>query len=215
MAISTAICKQKHKPTYLRGMSATTGLAVGDEVSFLDEVGGGVILRMVMGDRVVVRTGDGFELEYPVKMVVKRVRSASYAVSDHHAKLVAANDRMAERIEKDKGKGASTSNGGRAPAKVEDPSTMEIDLHLEKLVENQEKLTDGEKLSFQLDYFERMLNTAIRLRKRRLVVIHGVGEGVLREEVRKALQYYEGCRFDDADPRRYGYGATTIEIVHH
>ena len=148
-------------------------------------------------------------------MVVKRVRSASYTVSDHHAKLVAANDRMSERIEKDKGKGASANNGGRAPAKVEDPNVMEIDLHLEKLVDNEERLSDGEKLTFQLDYFERMLNTAIRLRKRKLVVIHGVGEGILREEVRKVLQYYEGCRFDDADPRRYGYGATAIDIVHH
>ena len=200
---------------YLRGMSGKAAIAVGDEVSFLDEVGGGTVLRMTPKDRVVVRTHDGFELEYPVKMVVKRERSASYTVSDHHAKLVAANDRMAERIEKDKGKGASANNGGRPPAKVEDPTVMEIDLHLEKLVENEERLTDGEKLSFQLDYFERMLNTAIRLRKRRLVVIHGVGEGVLREEVRKMLQYYEGCRFDDADPRRYGYGATAIDIVHH
>jgi hypothetical protein len=207
--------KERAKPTYLRGMSGKAAIAVGDEVSFLDEVGGGVVLRMAVKDRVVVRTWDGFELEYPVNMVVKRGRSANYTVSDHHAKLVAANDRMNERIDKDKGKGASVSNGGRAPTKVEDPNTMEIDLHLEKLVENEERLTDGEKLTFQLDYFERMLNTAIRLRKRRLVVIHGVGEGVLREEVRKMLQYYEGCRFDDADPRRYGYGATAIDIVHH
>jgi hypothetical protein len=42
-----------------------------------------------------------------------------------------------------------------------------------------------------------------------------VGEGVLREEVRKALRFYEGVRFDDADPRRYGQGATAIEILHH
>ncbi len=200
---------------YLRGVSAKAAIIVGDEVSFLDEVGGGVVLRMAGKDRVVLRTWDGFELEYPVKMVVKRERAASYAVSDHHAKLVAANDRMAERIEKDKGKGASVNNGGRAPARVEDPSVMEIDLHLHKLLEDEEKLTDGEKLTFQLDYFERMLNTAIKLRKRRLVVIHGVGEGVLREEVRKMLQYYEGCRFDDADPRRYGHGATAIDIVHY
>lgn len=188
---------------------------VGDEVGLLDEAGGGTVLRFITKDRVVLRTWDGFELEYAARQLVKRAKTTAYPVSDHHAKLVAANDRMTERIEKDKGKGASVSNGGRAPAKVEDPNVMEVDLHLEKLVENEERLTDGEKLSFQLDYFERMLNTAIRLRKRRLVVIHGVGEGVLREEVRKMLQYYEGCRFDDADPRRYGYGATAIDIVHH
>ncbi len=196
-------------------MSATPRIAPGDRVSLLDEVGGGVVLRLVGRDRAVVRTTDGFELEYPIKSLVRRADDHTYVVSDHHAKLVASNDRMYERIDRDKGKGASVANGGKAPKVVEDPSVMEIDLHLEKLVENEREFSDGEKLRFQLDYFERMLNTAIRERKRRLVVIHGVGEGVLREEVRKALQFYEGCRFDDADPRRYGHGATAIDIVHY
>ena len=190
-------------------------IAVGDEVNFLDEAGGGVVLRLALKDRVVVRTRDGFELEYPLGQLVRREKSSAYIVSDHHAQMVASNDLMSERIDKDKGKGASVSNSGKAPKRVDDPSVMEIDLHLEKLIENDAGLTDGEKLRYQMDYFERMLNTAIRERKRRLVVIHGVGEGVLREEVRKALQYYEGCRFDDADPRRYGYGATAIDIVHY
>lgn len=196
-------------------MSAKPGISVGDKVSLLNEVGGGVVLRLVGTDRAVVRTQDGFELVYPLKALVRRAEDRNYVVSDHHAKLVASNDRMAERIDRDKGKGASVANGGRAPKAVEDPAVMEVDLHLEKLVDDESGLSDGEKLSFQIDYFERMLNTAIRERKRKLVVIHGVGEGVLREEVRKTLQYYEGCRFDDADPRRYGYGATVIDIVHH
>ena len=122
---------------------------------------------------------------------------------------------MAERIEREKGRGASVHNGGSAPKPVDDPGVMEVDLHLHKLVEDESTLSDGEKLRFQLEFFERRLNTAIRERKKRVIVIHGVGEGILREEVRKALQFYEGVRFDDADPRRYGYGATAIEILHH
>ena len=200
---------------YFCGVEMQGGIAVGDEVSFVDEAGGGTVLRIAERGRVVVRTWDGFELEYPVKMVVKREVGAKYTVSDHHAKLVADNDRLAERIEQHKGRGASERNGGRAAQRTEDPYSMEIDLHLHKLVEDETRLTDGEKLSFQLNYFERMLNSAIKLRKRRVVVIHGVGEGVLREEVRKMLQFYEGCRFHDADPFRYGSGATVIDIVHY
>ena len=196
-------------------MSVQVRIAVGDEVSFVNDTGGGTVLRLLGQNRAVVRDGDGFEMEHPLKDLVKRTMNSSYRVSEHHAKLVAANDRMADRIERDKGKGASLANGGKAPKRLDDPSVMEVDLHLEKLIDNEAGLSDGEKLRFQIDYFERMLNTAIRERKRRVVVIHGVGEGVLREEVRKTLQYYEGCRFDDADPRRYGYGATAIEIVHY
>lgn len=196
-------------------MSTKAKPVPGDEVSFLDEVGGGIVLAVVGKDHAKVRTYDGFELVVPMKDLVGKARSASYTVSDHHAQLRASDDRMAERIERNKGRGASVANEGRAPKPVVDPQVMEVDLHLHKLVEDESKLSAGEKLSFQLDYFERRLNTAIRERKKRVIVIHGVGEGVLREEVRKALQFYEGVRFDDADPRRYGHGATAIEILHH
>jgi DNA-nicking Smr family endonuclease len=188
---------------------------VGDKVSFLNEVGGGEVLQVLDGARVNVRTADGFDLVYPITEVVVQRAEQHYEVSDHHAQLRAADDHMSDRIERDKGKGASVNNGGRAPKPVEDPSEMEVDLHLHTLVEDDSALSDGEKLRFQLEFFERRLNAAIRERKKRVIVIHGVGEGVLREEVRKALQFYEGVRFDDADPRRYGHGATAIEILHY
>lgn len=194
-------------------MAAKFPIAVGDEVSLLNEVGGGVVLALLPRERVRLRTFDGFELVYPLDHVVKRAHRTAYPVSDHHARLVAANDRLHERIARDKGRGASVQNGGKAVKRVEDPQVMEIDLHLHKLVDNENGLSAGEKLSYQLEYFERMLNTAIREKKRKLIVIHGIGEGVLREEVRKALQYYDGVRFDDADPRRYGHGATEVELL--
>ena len=187
----------------------------GDQVSFLNEVGGGTVLGLVGRDRAKVRTLDGFELVYPLRELVLNEVDPSRTVSDHHAQLRASNDHLAERIERDKGRGASVANGGRAHVPVEDPSVVEVDLHLHKLVEDESRLSDDEKLSFQLACVERRLNAAIRERKRRVIVILGLGEGVLREEVRKALQFYEGVRFDDADPRRYGYGATAIEILHY
>ena len=57
------------------------------------------------------------------------------------------------------------------------------------------------------------MESAIRNGKRKLIVIHGVGEGVLREEVRRMLQYYDTVQFHDADMRRYGVGATEV-IIH-
>ncbi len=196
-------------------MSAQQKPVPGDEVSFLNDVGGGLVLQIIGRDQAKVRTHDGFELVYPIKELVLNARDPSRSVSDHEAQLRASDDRMAERIERDKGRGASAGNGGYAPKPVDDPGVMEVDLHLHKLVEDESALSDGEKLRFQLEFFERRLNTAIRERKKRVIVIHGVGEGILREEVRKALQFYEGVRFDDADPRKYGYGATAIEILHH
>lgn len=189
----------------------------GDRVSFLNEVGGGVVLRPLSHNRVLVRTDDGFELEYAMDALVPRLEGPDhvvYGVSDHQAGLVAANDRMEEQRRRDRQRPAALRAAGRRMERADD-SVMEVDLHLHELVDDERGMSDGEKLQYQLSYFERMLATAIRERKRRLIVIHGVGEGVLREEVRKVLQYYEHLRFDDADPRRYGYGATAVELFHH
>ena len=188
--------------------------SIGDRVSFLNEVGGGVVLAVQAADRMLVRTDDGFEMEYATSALVHLGQGNDqnpYAISDHQAKMVAANDRMDERVRKDRKATGSLPKAGKA-AKQPDPHAMEIDLHLHELVDNEGRMDPGEKLEYQLAYFERMLNTAIRDKKRTLIVIHGVGEGKLREEVRKILQFYEGIRFDDADPRRYGYGATEVTL---
>jgi len=183
----------------------------GDRVAFLDEAGGGTVLRVLSHNRVVVRTQDGFELEYASKALVHRVMTErDHLVTDHQAGMIAANDVMEER--RKRVRSGDTVRAGKTPKRPEDNSVAEVDLHLHELVEDETRLSQDEKLNYQLAYFERALERAIRDGKRKLIVIHGVGEGVLREEVRKVLQYYETVQFHDADPRRYGSGATEVLI---
>lgn len=185
----------------------------GDRVAFLDEVGGGVVLRPARPGHVMVRTDDGFELECAIKGLVRvdgDKQGHRYRVTDHQAGMVAANDVMDEKRKKRR-----DIRPGKTPPKPEDSGVAEVDLHLHELVEDETRLSDDEKLSYQLAYFERRLEAAIRDGKRKLIVIHGVGEGVLREEVRRMLQYYDGVRFHDADMGRYGAGATEVLILRH
>lgn len=189
----------------------------GDRFIFLDEPGGGTVVELLSHNRAKVRTNDGFELEYPLKALVPMERSTTnnrYTLSDHQAQLIAANDKLDEEKRRSQRKGAALRVGKTAP-KQEDNSVAEVDLHLHELVEDETVLSQDEKLRYQLAYFERSLEGAIRNGKRKLIVIHGVGEGILREEVRKVLQYYENVRFLDADPRRYGSGATEVTILRH
>ncbi|MBL7938405.1 MAG: Smr/MutS family protein [Flavobacteriales bacterium] len=192
---------------------AAVKLKVGDRVAFVDEVGGGVVLETPIAGRVRVRTDDGFVLIRSVKELVPydpaQIKQA-YRVSDHQASMVAANDVMEEKRRKRR-----SSKPGKTPRKPEDAGVAEVDLHLHELVEDETRLSQGERLSYQLAYFERTLEAAIRDGKRKLIVIHGVGEGVLREEVRKMLQFYDGVRFHDADMGRYGAGATEVLILRH
>ncbi len=186
----------------------------GDRVAFVDEVGGGVVLDVPSPGRVKVRTDEGFVLVRSGKELVpydpEYVKQA-YRISDHQAGMVAANDVMEEKRQRRKG----DNRPGKTPKKPEDGSVAEVDLHLHELVEDETKLSQGEKLKYQLAYFERALEAAIRDGKRKLIVIHGVGEGVLREEVRRVLLFYDGVRFHDANMARYGSGATEVEILRH
>ena len=72
-------------------------------------------------------------------------------------------------------------------------------------------LKDRTKLDIQLNHFERMMKIATEQRIRRVVFIHGVGQGVLRYQIRSRLDmYYPNCTVRDANPREYGYGATEV-----
>ncbi len=185
----------------------------GDRVAFRDEVGGGVVVRIARPGRVVVHTDDGFDLEYGPDRLVPAgdERSVLLRITDHQVGMVAAND-VREEQHRRRSRG-EVSRPGKTPKRGPDGDVTEVDLHLHEIVEDETRLDEGERLEFQIRYFERALNAAIRDGKRKLIVIHGVGEGVLREEVRKVLQFYDHVRYHDADVRRYGSGATEVEIL--
>ena len=89
---------------------------------------------------------------------------------------------------------------------------MEVDLHAEKLLPDSRKIPAHELLDLQVETARRQLEFALRKRIQRLVFIHGVGEGVLREELHTLLRRYEGLRYHDADYAAYGLGATEVYI---
>ena len=87
--------------------------------------------------------------------------------------------------------------------------TREVDLHIEELVSRPHKLAPSEMLKIQLQHAERAVSQAIVEHCASVVFIHGVGEGVLRKEIRKMLEFEEQVsNFENADPAKYGNGAT-------
>lgn len=90
----------------------------------------------------------------------------------------------------------------------------EVDLHIEELVPEMEGLSNSEMLRIQLRHFSEAMDAAIRDHLRRIVFIHGVGSGKLKNEIRKELAHYTGISFRDADASRYGRGATEVILVH-
>ena len=95
---------------------------------------------------------------------------------------------------------------------------VEIDLHLEALITDRNvNMTAGEKLQFQIQHFRHAMQEAMRTPHiKRLVAIHGVGNGTLAKEVQRILRLeFPQCRYQDASFKEYGYGATLVIIEHN
>ena len=87
----------------------------------------------------------------------------------------------------------------------------EIDLHIEKLTENWRKLSNAEILRMQLSHFETYLAKAIQLGVPRVFIIHGVGEGRLRDAIAtRLMQNPDVQTFKNEYHHNYGWGATEV-----
>jgi len=91
------------------------------------------------------------------------------------------------------------------------PELVEIDLHIHELLEDTRGLSNHEMLEVQLGRFRNELETAIGNGTKRIVFIHGIGNGTLKQELRKELSTkYKKYYFQDASFKEYGYGATMV-----
>ncbi|MFN8301623.1 MAG: Smr/MutS family protein [Saprospiraceae bacterium] len=91
----------------------------------------------------------------------------------------------------------------------------EIDLHIENLTNGFARLDKSEILRLQLLHFERFMDKAIRLGVSRVFIIHGMGEGKLKEAIASKLREYpEVHKFKNEYHHKYGYGATEVLFQH-
>ena len=89
---------------------------------------------------------------------------------------------------------------------------LEIDLHINQLLETTSGLSNTDMLNCQLSKFHEVMKANVGKKGQQIVLIHGKGEGVLRTAMEKELKttYKRQCRFQDASFREYGFGATMV-----
>ncbi len=88
-----------------------------------------------------------------------------------------------------------------------------VDLHINELVDNTRGLSSADMLNLQVDRFCKVMDENLRNHGRKIVFIHGKGDGVLRAAILKELNYrYKGHDVQDASFQEYGYGATQVKI---
>lgn len=86
----------------------------------------------------------------------------------------------------------------------------ELDLHMHELLDRFDHMSNAQILEYQLSCCRRFIYEAREKRYKKVVLIHGVGEGVLRSEIRSWLDSLSYVSYHDAPYRTYGYGATEV-----
>lgn len=94
------------------------------------------------------------------------------------------------------------------------PREAVVDLHIGELTDDYSKMTNVDMLNFQLNYFVRCLESAIKGYLTKVTFIHGVGEGVLKNRMMEILKQYDHVQSRDASLKNFGYGATEVLIWH-
>ena len=171
---------------------------IGDKIEVLDEAIKGHVIR-VTENLVKIETLDGFEMEYEASQLVKIVGQLQVTNYDV-AKIKHTKDLLKKRRSK------------VVKPKERNAPKIEVDLHIHQLTTSTKGMNSFDMLNLQLETAKRQLEFAIRKRIQKVVFIHGVGEGVLKEELNYLFNRYDNVKFYDAEYKKYGLGATEIYI---
>ena len=90
---------------------------------------------------------------------------------------------------------------------------VEIDLHIDSLLDDTKGMSNSEILNYQLDKFREVIEANKDKREQKIVFIHGKGDGVLRKAILDELKRkHSNYRYQDASFQEYGFGATMVTI---
>lgn len=167
-------------------------MKVSDKVEFIDEALSGVITRIISPEEVMVLV-DGLEMPVGInKLIIDDSNPSDYPPGFNPPDDV----------------GKSSQKGGYDKV---------VDLHIEKLISHQgtiKRMLASDIKDYQLNEVRRVLKENKRYRGKKIIFIHGKGDGVLRDEIMKLLSRdYPNYPFQDAPFRKYGmFGALQVRI---
>ncbi|MET6990207.1 Smr/MutS family protein [Sediminicola arcticus] len=173
---------------------------IGDKVETVDDIIVGVVLK-VQGNEISVETTEGFMLSFsPAELMLV-----------HNSHDITVNNFEVARIKKEK-EIPKRRNTQTIKPKERSAPRMEVDLHIHQLVPSNRGMSNYEILNIQLVAAKRQLEFAMSKHIQKVVFIHGVGEGILKEELYYLFKRYENVKYYDADYQKYGLGATEVYI---
>ena len=153
----------------------TYNLKIGDKVKFLKSNDFGTIVNIISERKIQVEDSSLFLTVVNVKDIVK--------FDDHTDTVQAYGDVMFSKESKE--------NTSAKKMSRQNLNEVKIDLHIENLSNDFLAMTNFEIVQIQLKKCEDALIKAINSNAQKLIIVHGIGEGVLKKEVHNLLSRFE------------------------
>ena len=172
---------------------------IGTKVAVVDDVLQGVVTAL-NGEVVDIQDAEGMVYQFRKNelILLNEDQNELSKFSDINNPLL--KDKISEKTKK-----------VSSHKKTKEGVVFEVDLHINQLVDSTKGMDNYSMLSLQIETAKRKLEYAIANRFSKVVFIHGVGEGVLKNELAYLLKKYP-VDFYDASFQKYGLGATEVYI---
>ncbi len=172
---------------------------IGQKLRYINDVGGGVLQHILPNGNLLIIDEEGFE--YTVSpsdvLVVNEALDEQLSGVSKKVKKETKIVRKATRKVKSKPK--------QSDSKI-------IDLHIEKIYPNYRQLEKWDILNRQMGYLKAQLQRVKSQNIKKVVIVHGVGEGKLRKEVHQLLDSLKNIDYHEASYVEFGQGATQVEF---
>lgn len=159
----------------------------GDKVSVLDEELRGIIIS-IKDEQVEIEDEYGFRHWFYKAQLV----SYNYSIYEENTPI---------NKEKD------TKNSSKKHQKNE----LKIDLHFEQLVEFPNRYKPWERLLIQKEKLIEIMEYCRSNSVKKLLIIHGLGDGVLQEMVYDVLRGYTRIEYEEND--FFKHSSTSVEVI--
>ena len=148
--------------------------SIGDKVVFKKDNIRGEVVRINSLYKVSVLSNEGFEMNVSVKDLAKIEKGTDNV--DSYGLNFFSKDSNSSVIKPKK------SQRSRA--------VLKVDLHIELLTEHYKYMDSFEIVQIQLNECHNKIQKALNSNITKLEIVHGIGEGVLKDEVHSILRSY-------------------------
>jgi len=198
-------------------------MKIGDKVRFLNAVGGGIVKGFKNKNIVWVEEADGFETPVLIRECIV-IESEKMPMKTPEIPNNAKTEKQAEQliVKKISDEIVGISEKVKADYVCRQPplvkkekirSIIEVDLHINQLLDNTLGMTNADMMNVQLSKFRQTMEENKARKGQKIVFIHGKGEGVLRNAILTELKSkYKKFPVQDASFKEYGFGATMVTI---